>query len=140
MPRIRVFAWMTAVLACLGLGWWACSGGGDGYGSSPTAPSAPKTVIVEVRDNSYEPKSVTIEPGDTVRWVMAGSDATHTVTARDGSFNSGTTFTRSGATFERQFQISGRTIEYSCQAHADCCEMKGSVRVGRDAPDPVPGY
>jgi hypothetical protein len=32
------------------------------------------------------------------------------------------------------------TWEYSCQAHKDCCQMQGSVRVGRDAPPPGTGY
>jgi plastocyanin len=92
-----------------------------------------------VKDNSYEPKSITIEPGDTVRWVLNGNERTHTVTARNGAFDSGAVFTSSGAVYERRFDTGG-TWDYSCQAHKDCCQMQGSVRVGRDAPPPGTGY
>jgi plastocyanin len=71
---------------------------------------------------------------------MKGTDNRHTVTARDGSFDSGAVFTQDGATFERRFDESGKTFEYACKVHKDCCMMSGSVRVGRDAPEPLPGY
>ena len=119
----------------------SCGGGGGGYGGgSPTEPSRPQqTIVVQVRDNSYEPKSITIEPGDTVRWVFSGTDRTHTVTALNGAFDSGTVFTASGATYERRFDTVG-TWDYSCKAHKQCCLMQGSVRVGSSAPPPAPGY
>lgn len=119
----------------------ACGGGGGGGGGGPTAPGpAPRVVTVEIRDNEYSPRSVTIQPGDTVRWVLRGVAGDHTVTARDGSFNSGAVFTSSGAIYERRFDQARSTFEYSCQAHRDCCQMQGSVRVGSDAPEPLPGY
>lgn len=120
----------------------ACGGGGGGGG--PTAPPAPnpQAVTVELSEHSFSPKSITIQPGETVAWVMRGSDPTHTVTALNGAFDSGAVFTASGATFRRTFSAaeSGQIFEYRCQAHADCCNMRGSVRVGADAPPPGPGY
>ena len=122
----------------------ACGGGGGGGG--PTAPPAPnpqpQAVTVELSEHSFSPKQITIQPGETVAWVMRGSDPTHTVTALNGAFDSGAVFNASGATFRRTFSAadSGRTFEYRCQAHADCCNMRGSVRVGSDAPPPGPGY
>lgn len=126
----------------------ACGGGGGGGGGSdgPTAPPPPppggSVVTVEVDEFSFEPRTVTIEPGQTVRWVFRGQDTTHTVTARDGAFDSGFVFQSQGDAFERTFGAAddGRTFEYSCVSHADCCDMKGSVRVGSDAPAPDPGY
>jgi len=112
--------------------------GGGGGGSSPTEPSGPQVITIEVRDNTYFPKSVTIQPGDTVRWVRRGNDPTHTVTAVDGSFSSG--FPQTGTLFERRFTVFNQTHDYSCQAHRDCCQMQGSVRVGNAAPPPRPGY
>ncbi len=134
-------ALLTSVAAALGL-VLACGGGGGGGG--PTAPPAPnpQAVTVELSEHSFSPKQIVIQPGETVAWVMRGSDPTHTVTALNGAFDSGAVFTAPGATFRRTFSAadSGRTFEYRCQAHADCCSMRGSVRVGSDAPPPGPGY
>ena len=46
------------------------------------------------------------------------------------------------AAFERTFgsEDDGRTFEYACTTHSDCCDMKGSIRVGVSAPPPAPGY
>lgn len=120
----------------------ACGGGGGG--KSPTAPppiTSPQVVVVAVQDDQFIPKQVTINPGDTVRWVLMGSStAGHTVTANDGTFDSGKVFTKSGATFERTFTASGTTVLYHCQTHYVCCQMQGSVRVGENSPPPPAGY
>ena len=117
---------------------WTCSSGSD----SPTAPAPPTeaTVTVTVNDDFFDPQSVTINPGDTVRWVFEGSDPHHTVTEREEAWDTGFIFTSEGDTYERTFETSGETHEYFCRTHRDCCDMTGSVRVGQDAPDPSPGY
>lgn len=138
MP-IRTIRNIPASLALI-LALVSCGGGGGGGSSSPTEPRSSQTVTIQVRENSYEPRAVTIQPGDTVRWEMRGSDPTHTVTEIGGAFDSGTVFTALGSAFERRFDTGGRTYNYSCRAHGDCCQMKGSVRVGQDAPDSNPGY
>lgn len=140
MSKLRSLSRVLAAAALAAPVVIACGGGGGGSSPTEPPPAGPKTVTVQVTENTYQPRSVTIEPGDTVRWVMAGSDPTHTVTALDGAFDSGTTFTSPGATFERRFDQNNATFNYSCQAHADCCDMKGSVRVGSNAPRPSPGY
>jgi plastocyanin len=122
-------------------------GGGGGGGSSPTAPMPPTSPptgsgqvhVVQIQDDKYEPKSITIQPGDTVRWVLSGSTTTHSVTGRDGSFDSGFVFTAAGATYERRFDTSG-TVEYSCRSHSLCCLMRGSIKVGNNSPPPDPTY
>jgi plastocyanin len=99
-------------------------------------------VEVEVRDSLFEPKSVTIRPGDTVRWTFRGSVSGHSVRAENGSFDSGFVFDRDGAVFQRTFgaELDGQTFEYRCVSHFVCCAMQGSVRVGDSAPPPQPGY
>lgn len=140
MARIRTLASLFALTLAASLAASSCGGGGgNGSGGSPTEPRPQQVHVVQVKDNSYEPKSLTIEPGNTVRWVFSGTDRTHTVTALNGAFDSGTTFTASGATYERRFDTVG-TWDYSCQAHKQCCLMQGSVRVGSSAPPPTPGY
>lgn len=142
MPRIHRLVSRLALTLAASLAVFSCGGGGGGGyggGGSPTEPPPAQVHTVTVKDNSYEPKSITIEPGDTVRWVFTGIDGTHTVTALNGAFDSGTVFTASGATFERRFEARG-TWDYSCKAHKQCCLMQGSVRVGSGAPPPSPGY
>lgn len=129
------------ILACLSLSALALSCGGGG-GSTPSEPpnTGPKTVTIEIRDFSYEPHSVKINPGDTVRWVLKGSDHTHTVTALSGLFDSGAMFNAPDTVYERRFTEDNSTFDYSCKAHSACCNMKGSVLVGASAPPPTPGY
>jgi len=118
---------------------FACGGGG-GY-SSPTEPrGGPKTVTVAVKDFEFDPRQVTINPGDTVRWVMQGKDQHHSVTALNGAFDSGLVFTSGGAAFEHTFSEANQTFEYYCRAHRACCNMTGSILVGDAAPPPQPGY
>jgi len=109
--------------------------------STPTGPEPQQMVgVVEVRDNSFEPKSVTIKAGDAVRWVRAGQSNDHTVTAVDGSFDSGNVLALSGNTFQHTFTQDGKTFEYFCRTHRECCGMQGSVRVGTTAPAPSAGF
>lgn len=93
---------------------------------------------VQVLDNRFDPKSITIQPGDTVRWELFGTDTSHTVTELDGIFDSGFTFTSQGARFERRFPRSedGETFQYFCVTHGAGSKMEGSVLVGDDADPP----
>ena len=113
-----------------------------GCGSSSTSVTTPtpKMVMVEVLDFSYDPKSIQINRGDTVRWVLVGMDTTHTVTALSGAVDSGFIFLQPGDCYDRTFNQDNVTFEYSCQTHKACCMMQGSVRVGSGAPSPIPGY
>lgn len=122
-----------------------CGGGSSGGDASPTAPAPtpnPSAVVVRVVDDAFSPQSVTIQPGETVRWELAGMDLSHTSTSINGTWNSGFAFNVQGATFERTFPASedGQTFEYFCVTHQDCCAMQGSIRVGNSAPPPRTGY
>jgi plastocyanin len=113
---------------------------GTGCGSAPSGGG--DVTVVQVLDNSFNPQQVQVDPGDTVRWVLAGGAPNHTVTATNNAFDSGFTLQATGATFERTFgqADNNRTFEYFCASHRTCCAMQGSVRVGSGAPDPQPGY
>jgi plastocyanin len=115
----------------------ACGGGG----SSPTSPSPmAKTVTVQIVDFAFNPKDVTVNPGDTVQWVLNSTTYTHTVTAENGSFNSGMMFTKPGVTFSQTFNTPGLTFQYHCMTHWHTNGMQGSIQVGDTAPKPGPGY
>jgi plastocyanin len=149
MPRSSRFHPLAGfVLAAVPLALaLACGGGGSRNPTTPPPPPPPppptgQVVVVEVDDSFFSPRSVVIQPGDTVRWTFVGSAPGHTVTAENGSFDSGFAFNRNGATYERTFgaDLNNTTIQYRCTSHKACCMMQGSVRVGEGAPPPDPGY
>ena len=49
-------------------------GGGDGHGAASGAPGdasdVSRTITVEMYDNYYEPESITVSPGETVRFMV----------------------------------------------------------------------
>ncbi|MBP7418365.1 MAG: hypothetical protein KA911_07170 [Xanthomonadales bacterium] len=84
------------------------------------------TVEVQVRNFGFVPDDVTINPGDSVRWINS-SGTRHTVTADDGSYRSGpasTTFT-----YTRQFDRPGNSFYY-CEPHGSPGLPLGSVMNG----------
>ena len=89
--------------------------------STPPPPAAPGTV--QVIDNDYSPKSITVAPGASVKWVNVGARK-HTVTANDASYDSG--LMSVGAEWSRTFPTAG-TFEYYCDLHTG---MTGTVVVG----------
>ena len=91
--------------------------------SQPTPQPASSLVVwVSIRDFFFNPSQITIVPGTTVVWVNEGNRP-HTVTADDGSFDSGTLMP--GQSFMVTFQGRGR-ISYFCEIHPF---MRGSVTV-----------
>jgi plastocyanin len=78
---------------------------------------------VSIGDNFFDVADIAIEPGTTVYWSNDGQ-VPHTVTAHDGSFDSGQL--DPGASYIVTFLGSGR-LSYHCQLHP---EMVGSVTVG----------
>jgi plastocyanin len=104
-------------------------------GSQPPPPgtqertgSGPTTFGINVVEPSasdpnswgFSPPQLTARVGDTIRWTNTGQ-ATHTVTADDGSFDSGDL--SSGATFEFVLEQTG-TLAYHCTPHP---WMKGTL-------------
>ena len=78
---------------------------------------------VDIGDNFFDPPDVAVEPGSTITWTNNG-DEPHTVTADDGSFDSGVL--NSGDSYTVAFGGQG-TVTYHCEIHP---EMRGSVTVG----------
>lgn len=115
---------------------------GDSACGPTGSPDGGNVITVQVLDNQFQPKSVAIQPGDTVRWVLEGNAFDHTTTAINNKWDSGTIFTMQGATFERTFSSADNnlTFEYFCETHHSCCQMQGSIRVGDGAPAPRDGY
>jgi plastocyanin len=79
----------------------------------PVMEEAPETVDVDIIDDIFQLTELTVPVGTTVVWTHFGSNP-HTVTADDGSFDSGTL--SHGSTFEFTFNQPG-TYPYHCVFH-----------------------
>jgi tyrosinase len=77
---------------------------------------------VTIVDFDFDPAELSIAPGTNVVWINQGA-APHTVTADDGSFDSGQL--EPGGTFTQLFDSEG-TFAYHCEIHPN---MVGSVVV-----------
>ena len=99
----------------------------------PKAASA-MTVDVTIGPNFelvFSPSSVTIHPGDQVKWTWGSSG--HSTTSGspgqpNGIWDSG--IRNQGATFTHTFNSAG-TFPYYCIPHGGCCMMVGTVMVVR---------
>ena len=95
-------------------------------GASPSAgdstPAASSGPAVDIKDFAFGPASLTVSSGDTVIWTNNDTVA-HTVTASDGSFDSGTI--SPGDTFTFTFSTAG-SFDYVCSFHPN---MMGTIVV-----------
>jgi hypothetical protein len=84
------------------------------------------------------PSSVTIHPGDQVKWTW-GSDGHSTTSGSPGMptgmWDSGVI--NSGSTFTHTFNSVG-TFPYYCTVHGGCCGMVATVTVVAPSPTPTP--
>lgn len=99
-------------------------------GVGPGRSGTQTTVVVEMRDDVFDPLSVRIEPGDRVTWVSRGRNP-HNVIANDGSFSSRTLL--AGDSFTQTFVKPG-VFPYYCSFHGSPgVGMVGVVLVGAEA-------
>jgi copper binding plastocyanin/azurin family protein len=85
---------------------------------------------VSVVDFEFQPRTVQVDPGDTVTWTF--QDEGHTTTADRGqaeAWDSGPAVSPAGAPFSHTFRTPGR-YGYVCIPHASF--MTGVVQVGQD--------
>ena len=137
-----------AVILTLGLSIAACGGGGAAVApeastpvtpsqpTSPSTPSAPSATTVSTVGTSFSPATITVAPGASVTWQIAG--ATHNVTF-GGTKPVGGDIPDTGAgnSIVRSFSTEG-TYDYQCTRHSG---MTGRVVVaanGSTAPPSNP--
>lgn len=82
--------------------------------------SSARRLEVIISNSSFQPADITTGKGSIIVW--RNNDAvSHTVTADDGSFNSGEI--KAGGSFDQRFDYI-KTYSYSCSFHP---EMKGTI-------------
>jgi len=102
--------------------------GGGGQTSPSSSGGGGATVSVAMKNIAFQPKSVTVKKGGTVKWTNDDSVG-HDVTKESGpgpKFKSGPAGgMQSGDTFEQKFPTAG-TIKYECTVHPN---MRATVTV-----------
>ena len=136
--------WLAMLITCLALGFVlaACGSDDEGEGGAAdtgqaeptggaeehTGEAGGKTVEVSMKDFKFNPGSITVDKGATVKWTNDDS-AGHDVTKTGGpgpDFSSGDPGgLNPGDTYEETLHTAG-TIDYVCTVHAD---MKASITV-----------
>jgi plastocyanin len=86
-------------------------------------PEAREVSEVALMDNRFEPPTLTVRPGTTVRWTNRGKH-THTVTSDKGDW--GSNEMGPAAVFSHTFTKAG-TYTYHCEVHPE--QMRGTVVV-----------
>ena len=89
---------------------------------TPQLVDAPSEVSVDAADFAFRPATIEVAAGGRVTWTNRGV-APHSVTAKDGAFDSG--MLESGATFAQSFATPG-SYAYLCAFHP---EMTATVQV-----------
>jgi plastocyanin len=120
----RLGPWVALLAALSGA---ALSGAALMIDASPRLARAQGRADVAIVDVAYQPGSIKIQAGDTVTWTNTGTTP-HTVTADDGSVDSGSLAPR--ASFSHTFPAAG-LFTYHCAIHP---QMTGAVTITR-APD-----
>ena len=107
----------------------ACGGASQAPAASQPSTSQPAAsqpaaggTAVSIVNFAFNPGTLTVKAGDTVTWTNT-SGTPHTVTADDGSFDSGTV--TASAPFEHVFSAAG-TFAYHCSIHSS---MKATIIV-----------
>lgn len=114
------------LVTTLSIGMPAC---GDDDTTAPKDDGGVFTGTIQVRDNSFSPRTVTIAVGDSVTWQWVGSNS-HTVTHGTDPGNLGGLFNegpKSSGTFGHRFTSPG-TIPYFCVPHFSM-GMTGTITV-----------
>src|SRR5215208_1533103 len=105
------------------------------------APAWGATTDVDVKNFAFSPSTITIQPGDSVRWTFSGPDLNHSVTADPGqseSFDSdpgnSSPLHAPGDQFTHAFIAAG-SFTYYCKVHS---YMRGRVNVQAPGSGPPP--
>jgi len=100
----------------------------------PPCPARPPMVLsIGAYDDYFQPGTINVPPGTVIRFVNYGRH-THTVTSKDGQWDSGDL--QPGYVYTARFVYPG-TYYYYCRHHKG---MQGTVVVGGGGYGPSGGY
>jgi len=104
-------------------------GTGTGMPMAPPPDLSGAAAVVHIRGMRFEPRHVTVKPGQTVVWVN-DDNVVHTVTSGAGTLPShaplSSPFLTRGQAFRHTFAEKGK-YEYLCLPHLDQAAMRGAT-------------
>lgn len=124
--------WMLLGLSVGAMLTAGCGGGGGGdkadesglSGARVTQGTATPVVvveqIVEVKDNSFAPQTVSVKSGTKVVWKWTGTSNAHSI-----QVSGSTSPAQTSGTFERLFSQGAGTFNYQCGVHKEA--MSGKI-------------
>jgi plastocyanin len=121
---MKRLAYLFATLSVAALVMFVPTAGAQSQDEGVTAVPVQNEVSVSIQDFFFDPADAAVDSGTTVMWINEGNEP-HTVTADDGSFDSGVL--NPGDSFMVTFLGSG-TMTYHCEIHPGT--MMGSITVG----------
>jgi len=86
---------------------------------------------------AYSPPALEVTVGTEVQWQWTGEGGAHSVTERNGAFDSGNPRSGAGRTFTHEFEETGVYL-YRCRNHGGAVGMRGAVIVRER--DTLSGY
>ncbi|WP_247009064.1 halocyanin domain-containing protein [Halorientalis litorea] len=86
---------------------------------------------------AYSPPALEVTVGTEVQWQWTGQGGAHSVTERNGAFDSGSPRSSSGKTLTHEFEETGVYL-YRCRNHGGAVGMRGAVIVRER--DTLSGY
>ena len=116
MKKIIRNVFITTVFILIAIIVSSCSKNSPLYGgsSSTSSKGGPGANEVWIQGMAFTPASITVKAGTTIKWT--NKDAiNHTVTADDGSFDSG--ILAGNGTFSHTFASAG-SFGYHCKIHS----------------------
>lgn len=118
---------LLAMISIVALVLAACGGtdtatdDGDATTTTAAAGDGPEVVLSDI---AFEPSEIEVEPGTTITFTHEDGGIPHTVTAEDGSFDSGQM--GDGDQFTVTVEESGE-IPFFCEIHPS--QMQGTITV-----------
>ena len=101
----------------------------SGMPPAPPPDLSGAAAVVHIRGMRFEPRHVTVKPGQTVVWVN-DDNVVHTVTSGEGTLPShaplSSPFLTRGQAYRHTFAESG-SYEYLCLPHLDQAAMRGAM-------------
>ena len=131
MIRVRRIVGTSLAVAVLAssLPVAACGGGGGDSDDGPlvinvnqegTSSAVRPEQIIEVKDNSFAPDSLTVKAGTKVIWKWVGTANPHSI-----QLGGQTSTQQTSGTFERIFEQAGGNFSYQCGVHG--AAMAGKI-------------
>jgi len=128
IKHLRILAPLLAATALAAVGCGGSTSATTSYDAAYSKPAKPATAPsratrVAIDDSSFQPATIKVHVGDTVTF-RNDDEIAHTVTASDGTFDSGTL--QQGAKFSFTAKKAGK-VAYVCSFHPG---MSGTIQVG----------